>query len=207
MVESKARVIHYFPELESKWGMLEKMYELYKHWNEQINVISRKDMDHFFEHHLIHSLSIAKFVQFEKGQEVIDVGTGGGFPGVPLAILFPEVHFTLVDSIAKKIKVVDEVVNGLGLKNVTPLCSRMEEVKGEYHFIVTRAVAPMKKLDGWTRKLRFAHQQGGIYALKGGDLKEELKEYGKPAKEHELKRIFSEPFFETKKVIFAPYKK
>lgn len=205
MVDEKAVVLSYFPELEGKWESMEKMKELYMYWNERINVISRKDMDNFFSHHVLHSLAIAKYSSFFPGAKVIDVGTGGGFPGVPLALFFPEVHFTLVDSIAKKISVVQEVSDGLQLKNITPLCDRMENVKQKFDFIITRAVAPMIKLNGWTRNIRTQHNDGGLFALKGGDLAAELKEYGRPHQEHELKNIFSEPFFETKKLIFAPY--
>ena len=182
---------------------------LYKYWNSQINVISRKDIDELYLRHVLHSLGIAKVQPFKPGSRILDVGTGGGFPGIPLAILFPDVRFYLVDSIGKKIKVVQEVVKVLELKNVKAEHIRAEKVKGEFDFIVSRAVTNMDDFVKWTRK-KVAKKQhhelkNGILYLKGGDLKEELVNFPK-ATVYNLSVYFTENFFETKKVVHLPLK-
>ena len=199
-------VLKYFPELEAKKQLLMRMEEEYLSWNDRINVISRKDTENFFTHHVLHSLALVPFLKkMPEKSRIIDVGTGGGFPGIPLAVFFPEFHFTLVDSIAKKMKVVEAVAESLHLENVQCVCGRMEKVKGQFDAVVTRAVAPMKKIAMWTQNLTNDNPLGGIIALKGGDLQGEMEEYGKPYQEKELSMTFEEDFFETKKVIFAPY--
>ena len=182
---------------------------MYKDWNVKINVVSRKDIDELYLRHVLHSLGIAKVVEFKASSKILDVGTGGGFPGIPLAILFPEVQFHLVDSIGKKVKVVNEVVEGLDLKNVTTTHGRVEEVKDTYDFIVSRAVAQMHTFVGWT-KGRIQKQQNhsiknGILYLKGGDLTKELEKYTS-ANLYNLSNYFEEAFFETKVVVHLPMK-
>ena len=195
----------YFKNLtETQIAQFSKLQELYQDWNLKINVVSRKDIDELYLRHVLHSLGIAKVIAFKNGSKVLDVGTGGGFPGIPLAILFPETQFHLVDSIGKKIKVVDEVVAGLGLTNVKTTNGRVEEVKDTYDFIVSRAVAQMETFVGWT-KGRIAKKQNhdlknGILYLKGGDLSEELQKYTS-ATIYDLPTYFDEDFFETKKVV------
>jgi 16S rRNA (guanine527-N7)-methyltransferase len=199
-------IIHkYFKNLSAtQIQQFEKLQELYEDWNLKINVVSRKDIDELYLRHVLHSLAIAKVVHFKPGAKVLDVGTGGGFPGVPLAILFPETQFHLVDSIGKKIKVVNEVVEGLGLLNVKTTNGRVEEVKDTYDFIVSRAVAEMETFVRWT-KGRIAKKQNhalknGILYLKGGDLAEELKLYTS-ATIYNLPDYFEEAFYETKKLV------
>ena len=181
-----------------------QLQELYKDWNLKINVVSRKDIDELYVRHVLHSLGIAKIIEFKSGSKVMDVGTGGGFPGIPLAILFPETQFHLVDSIGKKIKVVKEVAQGLGLQNVKTSHGRVEDVKDTYDFIVSRAVAQMETFVRWTRGRIAKKQQhelkNGILYLKGGDLTEELKKYTS-AKIYDLSTYFEEDFYETKKVV------
>lgn len=203
-------IFNYFPDLsELQQQQMTQLEVLYQDWNQKINVVSRKDIDELYLRHVLHSLGIAKVQQFEPGISVLDVGTGGGFPGIPLAILFPEVQFTLVDSIGKKIKVVEEVVEGLQLKNVTAINSRVEEIKGRYDFIVSRAVAVMPTFTHWVKgkiKKESVHERrNGILYLKGGDLTEELKEY-KTAQVFDLTDYFKEDFFETKKLVYLPMK-
>ncbi|HET8886937.1 MAG TPA: 16S rRNA (guanine(527)-N(7))-methyltransferase RsmG [Salinimicrobium sp.] len=200
----------YFTELnDSQIEQFSALQELYKDWNLKINVVSRKDIDELYLRHVLHSLGIAKIQAFKPGAKILDVGTGGGFPGIPLAILFPETEFHLVDSIGKKIKVVDEVVAGLGLKNVKSTNGRVEDVKGQYDFIVSRAVAVMPTFVFWVKgKIAKTSQhelRNGILYLKGGDLSEELAEY-KTAQVYDLKNYFEEEFFETKKVVYLPMK-
>ena len=204
------RVLQYFPNLsEEQDRQFILLEELYKDWNQKINVVSRKDIDELYIRHVLHSLGIAKILEFKDDSEVLDVGTGGGFPGVPLAILFPNVKFTLVDSIGKKIKVVNEVVEGLGLTNVKTINARVEEVSGQFDFIVSRAVAAMPTFVHWIKgKIKKESMHGmrnGILYLKGGDLKEELKEY-RTAQIFNLSDYFSEEFYETKKVVYLPLK-
>ncbi len=204
------RLFEYFPNLskeqKSQFILLE---ELYKDWNQKINVVSRKDIDELYLRHVLHSLGIAKIQQFNDGAQILDVGTGGGFPGIPLAILFPNVHFTLVDSIGKKIKVVDEVVQGLGITNVTTINSRVEEVSKQFDFIVSRAVATMPTFVHWVKgkiKKESLHaRRNGILYLKGGDLSEELQEY-RTAEIFQLSDYFKEDFFTTKSVVYLPLK-
>ena len=200
----------YFTNLtDNQRIQFEKLNELYQDWNLKINVVSRKDIDELYLRHVLHSLGIAKVMEFEPGSKVMDVGTGGGFPGIPLAILFPETQFHLVDSIGKKIKVVNEVVAGLGLENVNTTHGRVEEVKDTYDFIVSRAVAQMETFVRWV-KGRISKQQNhelrnGILYLKGGDLSEELNLYTS-ATIYDLTDYFQEDFFETKKVVHLPVK-
>ncbi len=203
----------YFPALTAdqldKFAALD---ELYRHWNAQINVISRQDMDGLYEKHILHSLGIAKIMTFQPGTEILDVGTGGGFPGIPLAILFPQADFHLVDSIGKKIKVVTEVSQALGLTNVRAEQARVEHLDSTYDFVVSRAVTRLQPFLGWVRyKIRKAGNNdlpNGVLYLKGGDLAEELAEVKERYRIFDLSAYFDEPFFETKKVIYVPiYKK
>jgi 16S rRNA (guanine527-N7)-methyltransferase len=196
----------YFPGLsQEQLKQFSALMEVYRHWNAAINVISRKDIDHLYEKHVLHSLGIAKVLKFSPGSQILDIGTGGGFPGIPLAILYPETDFHLVDSIGKKIKVVNAVSETLGLKNVTTANCRAEEITGKYDFIVSRAVASLSEFTGWTRKniARTSKNalHNGILYLKGGDLTEELKESGGKYQIYKLDRYFEEPFFETKSVV------
>ena len=205
----KADIIkNYFPELTSKQlEQFEMLYPLYQEWNEKINVISRKDIDNLMLHHVLHSLGIAKIINFRPGTEILDVGTGGGFPGIPLAILFPQCTFTLVDSIGKKIKVVEGVAASLGLENVTALHTRAEDLDQDFEFVVSRAVTRITPFYYWVKNKispnHFHTQRNGILCLKGGDLTEELAEFGKKHKIFELGEIFNEEFFETKKVVYV----
>ncbi|MEE3224415.1 MAG: 16S rRNA (guanine(527)-N(7))-methyltransferase RsmG [Bacteroidota bacterium] len=201
---------HYFSDLdENQLIQFEKLNELYQDWNLKINVVSRKDIDEIYLRHVLHSLGIAKVQAFKPGAQILDVGTGGGFPGIPLAILFPETQFHLVDSIGKKIKVVEEVAAGLNLKNVKITNDRVENISGEYDFIVSRAVAQMETFVRWIKgriAKKSEHQlKNGILYLKGGDLTEELQLY-KSAKIYDLSDYFKEDFFETKKVVHLPLK-
>lgn len=193
-------ILKYFPSLNStQQTQLQQLLPLYKEWNEKINVISRKDMDNFYERHVLHSLAIAKVIQFNKDETILDIGTGGGFPGIPLAILFPETKFILIDSIAKKIKVVEEVSQALQLKNVTAKIARAETVTDKIDFVVTRAVAKMDDLIFWSKN---KHPKK-IIALKGGDLKEELQGAKKNIKIIPIQDYFEEDFFETKKIVIC----
>lgn len=203
-------VLKYFSGLsEEQEEQFKRLENLYQDWNQKINVVSRKDIDELYLRHVLHSLGIAKVQQFLPGTKVLDVGTGGGFPGIPLAILFPETHFTLVDSIGKKIKVVEEVVAGLGIENVTPINSRVEEIKGQFDFIVSRAVAAMPTFTHWVKgkikKESLHERRNGILYLKGGDLSEELQDY-RTTEIFDLPDYFDEDFFETKKVVYLPQK-
>lgn len=202
-------ISHYFPELSEKQkNQFAQLQALYTDWNEKINVISRKDIDNLYVNHVLHSLGIAKVVSLKPGASVLDVGTGGGFPGIPLAILFPETNFHLVDSIGKKITVVKGVAEGIGLTNVKAEQIRAEQIKGEYDFIVSRAVTRLKEFYGWIHrkaKKKSVHPlYNGILYLKGGDLDEELNELKKPHSVYELSSFFKEEFFETKKVVYVP---
>lgn len=197
----------YFPELSPEQvSQFEQLHELYSFWNNQINVISRKDIDLLYERHILHSLGIAKVMQFKPGTKILDVGTGGGFPGIPLAIMFPGSDFVLVDSIGKKIKVVNGVAESLGLKNVNAFQSRAEEVKDKFHFVVSRAVTEFPVFYSWIRnkflKENFNELPNGILYLKGGDLQEEFGRYFEKSVFYELKDYFEEEFFETKKVVY-----
>jgi len=203
-------ILKYFPNLtDIQKEQFQKLDFLYHDWNEKINVISRKDIDALYTKHILHSLGIAKIINFEPGTYVLDVGTGGGFPGIPLAILFPETRFYLIDVIAKKIKVVQAVAEGLGLKNVKAEQIRAENVKGDFDFIVSRAVTNMPDFVSWvkgkTKKINKHQLQNGILYLKGGDLTEELKDFPK-ATQYDLADFFEDEFFETKKVVHLPLK-
>jgi len=202
-------VFHYFPSLSAQQqDQFRRLGVLYQDWNEKINVISRKDIENIYVNHILHSIGIAKVTSFNKGAKVMDVGTGGGFPGIPLAILFPDTDFYLVDSIGKKITVVKEVAKSLGLKNIAAEQIRAEQVKDKYDFVVSRAVTRMKEFYGWVRnriKSDSLHPlDNGILYLKGGDLDEELNELKRPYSLYELSDFFSEDFFETKKVVYMP---
>ncbi len=202
-------IFKYFTGLsEQQKEQFTKLFELYSFWNAQINVISRKDIDELYERHILHSLAIAKFCTFKKGERVLDVGTGGGFPGIPLAILFPETDFHLVDSIGKKIKVVQEVAKALGLKNVTATHGRAEQIRDKYNFVVSRAVTRLADFYPWVRG-KFSSQHinaipNGILYLKGGDLNEEIKEAKLKAELYPISDFYSEEFFETKYVVYIP---
>ena len=200
-------ITKYFPDLtQTQISQFEKLFELYSYWNNQINVISRKDIDLLYERHVLHSLGIAKVIQFKPRTQILDVGTGGGFPGIPLAILFPESNFLLADSIGKKIKVVNEVAAGLKLTNVTGTHSRAEDIDKKFHFVVSRAVTEFPAFYNWIKnkilKESFNDLPNGILYLKGGDLKEEFGKFYDHAKFYDLKDFFSEEFFETKKVVY-----
>ncbi len=208
-MQDKEIIFHYFPDLtESQKEQFSKLFALYSEWNEKINVISRKDIENLYINHVLHSLGIAKVMSFKQDASVLDVGTGGGFPGIPLAILFPETNFHLVDSIGKKITVVNAVAESLGLKNVKGEQIRAEQIKGKYDFIVSRAVTRLKEFYGWIHqrvKDKSVHElDNGILYLKGGDLEEELTELRKPYSLYNLSDYFKEDFFETKKVVYVP---
>jgi 16S rRNA (guanine527-N7)-methyltransferase len=201
-------IVKYFPEITAQQlQQFNRLPQLYEHWNNQINVISRKDIDQLFERHILHSLGIAKVISFLPGEKVLDVGTGGGFPGIPLAILFPETQFYLVDSIGKKIKVVNEVAAAAGLTNVKAFHKRAEEINEKFDFVVSRAVTRLKEFYPWV-KGKFNKQSknalpNGILYLKGGDLNEEIAESGLAVQQFHLKDYFDEEFFETKQVIYV----
>jgi len=208
-LQSASIILRYFPDLtEKQRQQFEQLGPLYKEWNDKINVVSRKDIDNIYTNHVLHSLGIAKVTSFKAGSEVLDVGTGGGFPGIPLAILFPDTHFHLVDSIGKKITVVKEVSSALGLKNVKAEQIRAEQLKGKYDFIVSRAVTRMKEFYGWVRNKAKAESRNsldnGILYLKGGDLDEEMDELKHPYSIYNLSDYFKEEFFETKHVVYVP---
>jgi len=201
-------ILKYFPDLtEKQVQQFTDLQNLYKHWNAQINVISRKSIDELYLSHVLHSLAIAKIIQFEKGTKILDIGTGGGFPGIPLAILFPEVEFLLVDSIGKKIKVVKEVSSAIGLTNIRTMHERAENIKDTFDFVVSRAVTNMTDFKKWVKgKFNKKHNnslKNGILYLKGGDLYEELR--GISHTKYEIADSFDEEFFETKKVIYISY--
>lgn len=198
----------YFPDLSDlQKQQFIKLDELYRFWNSQINVISRKDIDKLYLHHILHSLAIAKVITFLPGERVLDVGTGGGFPGIPLAILFPETHFHLVDSIGKKIKVVNEVSKGIGLKNLTATHARAEQINDKFDFVISRAVTQLKDFYPWIRgkfnKVSGNSLQNGVLYLKGGDLTEEIAVSGlKNVIRYPINDYFTEEFFDTKYVIY-----
>jgi 16S rRNA (guanine527-N7)-methyltransferase len=198
----------YFPGLtDTQRRQFAALGPIYKEWNDKINVVSRKDIDNLYVNHVLHSLGIAKVLTFQKGADILDVGTGGGFPGIPLAILFPDTRFHLVDSIGKKITVVTEASNALGLTNVKAEKIRAEELKMKYDFVVSRAVTRMKEFYGWVRnsfKPKSVHAlDNGILYLKGGDLDEEMNEAKRPYSVYELTDFFEEEYFETKKVVYV----
>lgn len=201
-------ILKYFPDLtEEQKRQFAALYDLYLDWNSKINVISRKDIENLYEHHVLHSLGIAKVIHFRPGTQIMDLGTGGGFPGIPLAILFPEVHFHLVDSIGKKVRVASEIANSIGLKNVTFRHSRAEEEKGKFDFVVSRAVMPLTDLLKIIRKNISSKQQNalpnGLICLKGGELGNETMPVKNKTTLWDLKEFFEEEFFETKKVVYV----
>lgn len=205
-------ITKYFPDLtELQINQFKQLYDLYVDWNSKINVVSRKDIESLYEKHVLHSLAIAKYVQFENGTKVLDIGTGGGFPGIPLAIMFPNTEFTLCDSIGKKIKVAEEISNAIGLKNTDFVVGRVENLKEEFHFIVSRAVAPMESLYRWTQDYIddncFNAKLNGYLLLKGGDLKEEIKDLKRlnaklNVQTADLNSFFEGEFFETKQLVY-----
>jgi len=193
----------YFPDLKNDSKQkIESLFPLYKKVNEKINLISRKDFDFFYERHVLHSLSIAKVFQFKKGQDIMDLGTGGGFPGIPLAILFPETNFLLVDSIRKKTDSVSKILFNLKLPNVKVINARSEELDYKFDFVVCRAVASLSKLDSWTKGKIKKTKNSGLICLKGGDLKSELKGFENKVKIFNIFNFFEEDFFLSKKIIF-----
>lgn len=199
----------YFPSLSDvQKQQFAALDALYRDWNSKINVISRKDIDNLYEHHILHSLAIAELIRFKPGTNVMDLGTGGGFPGIPLAIMFPEATFHLVDSIGKKIRVCEEVKKAIGLQNVTTQWCRAEEVQQQFHFVVSRAVMPLPDLVKIIRKSiskeKLNALPNGLICLKGGELEQEAKPFGKAAQITSLSEYFEEPFFETKKLVYLP---
>lgn len=203
-------LLKYFPELtEDQIEKFAKLGPLYEEWNEKINVISRKDMEHFYEKHVLHSLGIAKVMKFEPGTKVLDIGTGGGFPGIPLAIMFPEVHFHLVDSIGKKITVVKDVAKQLKLTNVEAQQARAESLVRKYDFVVSRAVTRFVNFYPWVKgkfkKEDFNEFPNGIFLLKGGEVEEEMEEKLVSYVVYHLDDYYQEEFFDTKKVVYVPW--
>ncbi len=199
----------YFSPLTSwQTGQFSQLGPLYHYWNQRINVISRKDIDHLYLHHILHSLSIARIIRFNPGSVIMDAGTGGGFPGIPLAILFPDVHFMLVDSIAKKIRIVDTILREVKIANCETRNFRLEDLKENVDFVVCRAVTEIPKLFDWVKRNIIPGGnhvlKNGLLALKGGDLREELKSMGTGVKVYNLGEYFFEPFFETKKLVYVP---
>ena len=206
--EGLALIRHYFPDITTEQQeAFAKLGPVYKEWNEMINVISRKDIEHLYEHHVLHSLAIAKFIKFKNGTKIIDLGTGGGFPGVPLAIMFPECRFHLVDSIGKKLKVIEAAKEAVGLKNIWTFHSRAEEMEYYYDYCVSRAVAPLRDLMKWTtRKYSADHhneKRNGLICLKGGDLTEETAGL-KMVQTTPLSDYFTEDFFKDKSLVYVP---
>ncbi len=202
MREGVTLIQKYFPDLSPlQIQRFDMLWDLYQYWNARINVVSRKDIDELYLRHVLHSLSVARFFTFEKGISVLDVGTGGGFPGIPLSILFEDASFMLVDSIGKKIKVVNEVISALELDNAAAGQMRAEQVEGSFNFVVSRAVTDLSTFLKWIRKKIVPGGKNGIVYLKGGDLSEELKTISWPYKIYNLNEHFDEPFFDTKKLV------
>ena len=207
------RILHYFPNLsERQQAQFAQLDDLYREWNQRINVISRKDIDNLYVHHVLHSLAIARLITFAPGTKILDLGTGGGFPGIPLAILFPDTEFLLIDGTRKKITVVEAVAEALGLSNVTARQQRVEEMKGRrFDFVVTRAVAQLEKLVPWSMRLIKDEQKhglpNGLIALKGGQLKAEIKTLpkGTYTEVYPISDFFTEEFFEEKSVVYVQY--
>lgn len=203
------KILQYYPELsQHQRTQLEELDALYRDWNSKINVISRKDIDNLYLHHVLHSMSIEKVIRFKDGSSILDVGTGGGFPGIPLAILFPNCHFHLIDSIGKKIKVVQEVANAIGLKNLSAEHIRIQDVNTKYDFVVSRAVMPLQELVDLVKKNIDKKQKNalpnGLICLKGGELQHEIRPFKNIAESYEIADFYSEEFFKTKKVVYVP---
>lgn len=202
-------ILKYFPDLtKEQQRQIAALDELYRDWNAKINVISRKDIDHLYEHHVLHSMAIAKIIQFRAGTKILDFGTGGGFPGIPLAILFPECDFKLIDGTGKKIRVAQKVCNAIGLKNCHPEHLRGEDEKGKYDFIVSRAVMPLPDLLKIVKKNITKEQHNalpnGIICLKGGDLQEEMRPFRNLVEISDISKFFSEEWFKEKNIIYLP---
>ena len=202
-------ILKYFPKLtDTQKQQFAALYDLYLDWNEKINVISRKDIVNLYEHHVLHSLAITEVIQFKAATKVLDVGTGGGFPGVPLAILFPETEFVLIDSIGKKIKVATEVSKAIGLQNIALKHQRIQEEKGKFDFVVSRAVMPLDDLAKLVRKNISPKQQStlpnGLICLKGGELQHEIEPFKNIAELYDISDCYEEEFFKTKKVVYVP---
>jgi 16S rRNA (guanine527-N7)-methyltransferase len=206
-------IIHkYFPDLtEQQTQQFEQLGPVYKEWNQKINVVSRKDIDHIYDHHILHSTAIAKFIHFKEGSRILDLGTGGGLPGIPLAILFPDCHFTLIDGTRKKIMVVNEIVDTLGLSNVTAMQKRAEELKKKFDFVVCRAVASLDKLVMWSENLIDQRQQNawpnGLITLKGGNITEEMKSLSKKyyAEIEHIDHFFEEEYYKEKYLVYIQF--
>lgn len=202
-------ILKYFPHLSDlQKSQFEALYALYTDWNSKINVISRKDIEHLYEHHVLHSLAIAEIIQFQPGTTLLDVGTGGGFPGIPLTILFPEANFVLIDSIGKKIKVGTEVATAIGLKNIKLKHLRVQDEKEKFDFVVSRAVMPLGDLIKLVQKnISKKHKNAlpnGLICLKGGELQHEIQPYKNVAELYEINDFFAEEFFKTKKAVYVP---
>lgn len=207
--ETMEQILKYFPNLtETQKSQFEALYALYVDWNEKINVISRKDIENLYEHHVLHSLVIAEIINFQSGTSILDVGTGGGFPGIPLAILFPEAEFVLIDSIGKKIKVATEIASAIGLKNIILKHLRVQDEKGKFDFVVSRAVMPLGDIIKLVQKnISKKHKNAlpnGIICLKGGELEHEVLPFKKYAEMYEVSDYFSEEYFKTKKAVYVP---